>query len=177
MARDFGVLVGAMHVDEAALSGGLFLLGTIIMSLSVISMIIFACSEGPRKRRDSYGGGGGEGGGDDGGGVQDGGHHHQHHHASHHHAVPVTTITITMPVTVTTTPVTMLFPCIATITTNKYEYCMNVYLTIHLWCFKCPHYVLYIYIYIYKSSVSSLSVIYFGLSSQFLFQICVSSFN
>ena len=52
MARDFGVLVGAMHVDEAALSGGLFLLGTIIRSLSVISMIIF--------------------GGDDGGGVQDG---------------------------------------------------------------------------------------------------------
>ena len=173
MARDFGVLVGAMHVDEAALSGGLFLLGTIIMSLSVISMIIFACSEGPRKRRDSYGGGGGEGGGDDGGGVQDGGHHHQHHHA-----VPVTTITITMPVPVTTTPVIMLFPCIAIITTNKYEYCMNVYLTIHLWCFKCPHYVIYIYIYLYIYIYkSSLSVIYFGLSSQFLFQICVSSFN
>ena len=86
MARDFGVLVGAMHVDEAALSGGLFLLGMIFMSLSIISMVIFACSEGPRKRRDSYGGGGDGGGG--GEGVQDGGHHHQHHHAGtgHHHA-------------------------------------------------------------------------------------------
>ena len=144
--------------------------------VSIISIVIFACSEEPRKRRDSYGGGGG--GGDDGGGVQDGGHHHQHHHAStshhhhhhHHHAVPVTTITM---------PVTMLFPCIATITTNKYEYCMNVYLTIHLWCFNLNVHTmyLYIYIYIYKSSASSLSVIYFGLSSQFLFQICVSSFN
>ena len=109
--------------------------------VSIISIVIFACSEEPRKRRDSYGGGGG--GGDDGGGVQDGGHHHQHHHAStshhHHHAVPVTTITM---------PVTMLFPCIATITTNKYEYCMNVYLTIHLWCFNLNVHTMYLYIYI-----------------------------
>ena len=31
------------HVDEAALSGGLFLLGMIIMSLSIISMVLFTC--------------------------------------------------------------------------------------------------------------------------------------
>jgi hypothetical protein len=48
MARDFGALLGA-HVDDVGIalesSGGLLLLGMIIMSLSIISMAIFACSD------------------------------------------------------------------------------------------------------------------------------------
>ncbi|XP_059450808.1 uncharacterized protein LOC132181575 [Corylus avellana] len=57
MARDFGPLVGA-HVDDAGIalesSGGLLLLGMIIMSLSIISMLIFACADdnsGKRRKR------------------------------------------------------------------------------------------------------------------------------
>ena len=46
MARDFVALVGA-HVDDAGVvvesSSGLLLLGMIIMSLSIISMVLFAC--------------------------------------------------------------------------------------------------------------------------------------
>ncbi|KAE8075717.1 hypothetical protein FH972_014410 [Carpinus fangiana] len=48
MARDFGPLVGA-HVDDPGIalesSCGLLLLGMIIMSLSIISMLIFACGD------------------------------------------------------------------------------------------------------------------------------------
>lgn len=47
MARDFVTIVGA-HVDDAGVmlecSSGLLLLGMIIMSLSIISMIIFSCT-------------------------------------------------------------------------------------------------------------------------------------
>lgn len=67
MARDFGALVVA-HVDDTGIalesSGGLLLLGMIIMSLSIISMLIFACADGISRR-----GGAGGGGGDDGGGC------------------------------------------------------------------------------------------------------------
>jgi hypothetical protein len=46
MVRDFGALVGA-HDDDAGIAfeslGSLLLLGMIIMSLSIISMIIFPC--------------------------------------------------------------------------------------------------------------------------------------
>jgi hypothetical protein len=46
MARDFGALVNA-HDDDAGISlessGSLLLLGMIIMSLSILSMVIFAC--------------------------------------------------------------------------------------------------------------------------------------
>jgi hypothetical protein len=51
MARDFGALVGA-HVDDAGVvslesSSGLLFLGMmIIISLSIISMVIFACADG-----------------------------------------------------------------------------------------------------------------------------------
>lgn len=77
--RDFGALVGA-HVNDPGValevSGGLLLLGLIIMSLSIISMLIFSCVdddfETPQKH---YGDGGGCGGcsGDGGGGEGDGG--------------------------------------------------------------------------------------------------------
>jgi hypothetical protein len=48
MVRDFGILVGA-GVDDTGIAleslGGLLLLGMIIMSLSIISMLIFACGD------------------------------------------------------------------------------------------------------------------------------------
>uniref|UniRef100_A0A9I9D6Q0 Uncharacterized protein n=1 Tax=Cucumis melo TaxID=3656 RepID=A0A9I9D6Q0_CUCME len=47
---------------------GLFLLSTIILSVSLISMIIFACSDSHKKKRRYGGGGGGGGCGGDGGG-------------------------------------------------------------------------------------------------------------
>ena len=50
MARDFGVQVGA-H------SGILLLLGMIIMTFSIISMVIFACSIKSSKKRDCKDGG------------------------------------------------------------------------------------------------------------------------
>jgi hypothetical protein len=62
MVRDFGVLVGA-HVDDAGIalesSGGLLLLSVIIMSLSIISTLIFACGddnsgEPPKKKRGRW---------------------------------------------------------------------------------------------------------------------------
>ena len=82
MARDFVALVGA-HEDDASdvleSTGGLLLLGMIIMSLSIISMVIFACADGISKSKiRGYnggegggvvaGGGGGCGGGGGGGG-------------------------------------------------------------------------------------------------------------
>ena len=62
MARDFGPLVGA-HVDDAGVmleisSGGLLFLGLIIMSLSIISMVIFACDDGYSGSPRKSGGGG-----------------------------------------------------------------------------------------------------------------------
>jgi hypothetical protein len=70
VARDFGILVGA-HVDDAGItlesSGGLLFLGMIIMSLSIISMLIFACGDDnsgkPHNRQSTGGGGGGCSGG------------------------------------------------------------------------------------------------------------------
>jgi hypothetical protein len=75
MARDSVALVGA-HVDNVGIlleSPGVILwLGMIIMSLSIISMVIFACGDDKsRKRRPGIGGvagGGCGGGGGDGGG-------------------------------------------------------------------------------------------------------------
>jgi hypothetical protein len=92
MARDFGPLLGA-HVDDPGIalesSGGLLLLDMIIMSLSIISMLIFTCADdnsGKRRKRIDdatsgcsniecincgccpCGGGGGCGGGEGGGG-------------------------------------------------------------------------------------------------------------
>ncbi|KAI5338074.1 hypothetical protein L3X38_017345 [Prunus dulcis] len=67
MARGTYVVLGGGHAEELGLmqdnSGGIFLLCMILMSLSLISMIIFACgdAEGPSKK--GYGGGGGVGGG------------------------------------------------------------------------------------------------------------------
>ncbi len=95
MARDFVALVGA-HEDDASVvlesTGCLLLLGMIIMSLSIISMVIFACidddiSSIPHKktvirthnRRASHRGGrgaawgGGSGGAIAGGGCGGGG--------------------------------------------------------------------------------------------------------
>jgi uncharacterized membrane protein YgcG len=78
MARDFGAVVGA-HVDDVGVllesSDGLLFLGMmIIMSLSIILMVIFACADGiPRNRRGGGGSGGNGGGGNGGGGGGNGG--------------------------------------------------------------------------------------------------------
>ncbi|KAK3024752.1 hypothetical protein RJ639_043695 [Escallonia herrerae] len=54
--------------------GGLFLLCMVILSVSILSMILFACADGPEKKRRGGGGGGGGGGGcGDGGGGGGGG--------------------------------------------------------------------------------------------------------
>ncbi|KAK2980192.1 hypothetical protein RJ640_007282 [Escallonia rubra] len=54
--------------------GGLFLLCMVILSVSIVSMILFACADGPKKkRRSSYSGGGGCGGEGGGGGGCGGG--------------------------------------------------------------------------------------------------------
>jgi hypothetical protein len=67
MARDFGALVGSAHVDDPGValegSGGLLLLTMIIMSLSIISILIFACADGlseipPRPRSSGFAAGG-----------------------------------------------------------------------------------------------------------------------
>lgn len=42
-------------------SGGVFLLSTIFLSISLISMVVFACSDSHKKKK-KYGGGGGCGG-------------------------------------------------------------------------------------------------------------------
>jgi len=56
MARDFGAPVGA-HDDDAGIalesSCSLFLLGMIIMSVSIISMVIFACGHYNKKSSSS----------------------------------------------------------------------------------------------------------------------------
>ena len=74
MRRNLGALVDA-RIDDASIlletPSGLLLLGMIIMSLSIISMVIFACGDGSKKRRGGVGGGGGCGGG--GGGCGGGG--------------------------------------------------------------------------------------------------------
>ena len=110
MARQF--VIGDGNAGQASLvlvsSGGLFLLCMIVMSLSIISMVIFACGDhnsgSPRKKKgdfrrsaahlhgggshggiifsSNYGGnmGGGGGGGCGGGDGGDGGHGHGHGH-------------------------------------------------------------------------------------------------
>ncbi|KAK9285467.1 hypothetical protein L1049_024661 [Liquidambar formosana] len=93
MARDF-VYLGSSHADEVGLmqqtSGSLILFCMIIMSLSIISMVIFACGDSgsgsPSKKRHG-GGHGGHAGGDHGGGVHHGGHHGVHHGGHGHHGV------------------------------------------------------------------------------------------
>jgi hypothetical protein len=68
-------LVGVAHVDDPGValegSGGLLLLDLIIMSLSIIYMLIFYCSDDDFETPRKCGSGGGDGGGcggDDGGG-------------------------------------------------------------------------------------------------------------
>ncbi|KAM1778270.1 hypothetical protein ACFX1S_039996 [Malus domestica] len=82
MARTY-VGLGGGHAGEVAImmpdhnSGGLLLLCMILMSLSLISMVIFACGDSsgkPRPRGGGYtGGAGGCGGGGGGGGCGGGG--------------------------------------------------------------------------------------------------------
>ena len=71
MARGLGVLVDA-GVLLGSLSG-LLLLGMIIMSIPIISMVIFACVDNKAKKRRAGGGGGGGCGGGGGGGGCGGG--------------------------------------------------------------------------------------------------------
>ncbi|XP_039015806.1 cold shock protein 2-like [Hibiscus syriacus] len=85
MARDSFIAVGGNDPKEAGglmmySSTGLLLLSMIIFSLSVISMIIFACGDDGKPRRKTgfagsgyVGGGGGGGGGGCGGGGGGGG--------------------------------------------------------------------------------------------------------
>ncbi|KAM4093855.1 hypothetical protein ACB094_06G150500 [Castanea mollissima] len=63
MLADVGVLLGS--------SSGQLLLGTIIMSIPIISMVIFACVDSKAQMRRGGVGGGGCGGG--GGGYRGGG--------------------------------------------------------------------------------------------------------
>ena len=69
MARDLGVLADAGILLGS--TNGLLLLCMIIMSLSIISMVIFVC--GDSDRRPYRGGGGGAAGGGCGGGGGGGG--------------------------------------------------------------------------------------------------------
>ena len=85
MARQF--VIGDGNAGQASLvlvsSGGLFLLCMIVMSLSIISMVIFACGDhnsgSPRKKKGDFRrsaahlhGGGSHGGGSHGGGSHGG---------------------------------------------------------------------------------------------------------
>ena len=69
MRRNLGALVDA-RIDDASIlletPSGLLLLGMIIMSLSIISMVIFACGDGGGSHHGGHHGGG-CGGGDGGG--------------------------------------------------------------------------------------------------------------
>ncbi|KAG5149801.1 hypothetical protein JHK82_016682 [Glycine max] len=72
MARDF---LDA-HANEAGLvlhSGPIFLFLMIVASLSIISMVIFACGDSKYRGGGVGGGGGGCGGGGGGGGCGGGG--------------------------------------------------------------------------------------------------------
>ncbi|CAL9011542.1 unnamed protein product [Prunus brigantina] len=68
MARGTYVVLGGGHAEELGImqdnSGGIFLLCMILMSLSLKSMVIFACGddEGSNKKRYRGRGGGGDGG-------------------------------------------------------------------------------------------------------------------
>ncbi|GLT48348.1 hypothetical protein SLA2020_219790 [Shorea laevis] len=85
MARDVIVFhgeEGGFQLDSKG--GGLFLICMIVASLSLISMVVFACGDSghkPRRRGDGGGGcGGGGGGGGHGHGHGSGGHGHGHGH-------------------------------------------------------------------------------------------------
>ncbi|EOX92862.1 Uncharacterized protein TCM_001723 [Theobroma cacao] len=71
MARELVNLGGSGAGGEAGVSGGLFLLCMIVFSLSIISMVIFACGDNnsgkPRHNHGAGGGGCGCGGGGCGG--------------------------------------------------------------------------------------------------------------
>ena len=69
MARGLGVLADAGVLLGS--SNGLLLLGMIIMSITIISMVIFACGDNKAWKGRAGGGGGGCGGG--GGGCGGGG--------------------------------------------------------------------------------------------------------
>nr|DAD43548.1 TPA_asm: hypothetical protein HUJ06_001778 [Nelumbo nucifera] len=69
MVRFIEAIRTADGEDMVQASGGLFLLGIVVASLSVISMVIFACggSGNSHDGKDGGGGGGGCGGGCGGG--------------------------------------------------------------------------------------------------------------
>lgn len=72
MGRPILVATGAGFRDvNLVSSGGLFLLSVILLSISLISMVIFACGDSgdPQKKRYNGGGGGCGGGGCGGGGC------------------------------------------------------------------------------------------------------------
>lgn len=75
MARELLVLAGAVHAESYF--GGVLFLCMVVASVSMISMVIFACGDdsNPKKRRTDYGGGGcgGGDGGCGGGGACGGG--------------------------------------------------------------------------------------------------------
>lgn len=76
MGRELLVLAGAAHAESNF--GGVFLLCMVVASISMISMVIFACGDDghPKRHRTSGGfapGGGGCGGGGCGGGGCGGG--------------------------------------------------------------------------------------------------------
>ncbi|CAL9011430.1 unnamed protein product, partial [Prunus brigantina] len=101
MARNL-VGIGDSHADELLPSdaGGLFLFCMILISLSVISAVIFSCGKSSRKKKHNnvpnvsdtgayyynYGGDGGHGGGHGHHGHGGGGHgHHGHGGGGHGH--------------------------------------------------------------------------------------------
>ncbi|KAJ6353156.1 hypothetical protein OIU76_002212 [Salix suchowensis] len=79
MAREFVVHEGSVHSEAGFLLGSseaFLLLCMIVVSLSIISMVIFACGDsnsGKGRRHGGGGGGGGCGGGGGGGGGGCGG--------------------------------------------------------------------------------------------------------
>ncbi|KAI5338075.1 hypothetical protein L3X38_017346 [Prunus dulcis] len=79
MSRGAYVVLGGGHAEELGImqdnSGTILLLCMILMSLSLISMVIFACGDDEGSSKKRYGGGGGGGGGivGDGGAACGGG--------------------------------------------------------------------------------------------------------
>ena len=77
MAREILVLAESGSLGGDAWVGGVFLFCLVVASLSMISMVIFACGDdgnsGSARRRRSVGGGCGGGGGGDCGGDGGGG--------------------------------------------------------------------------------------------------------
>lgn len=73
MARELLVLAGAVHAESYF--GGILFLCMVVASVSMISVVIFACGDdsNPKKHWSGGGGGGCGGGGGGGGGCGGGG--------------------------------------------------------------------------------------------------------